>query len=132
MKILRRGAEMVVMTPEIREFMREPTVLIVIKANVNSRVHRRVRMDYVGVKPIRRRPDRGRAAPRRPVHLGGLYPLGAPDPLCPPQGGAGPKRAGFDPESHSGKALRISSRNIRGTSSSRSMPKRSIISSWKS
>src|SRR5260221_11911633 len=49
-KILRRGAEMVVMTPEIREFMREPTVLIVIKANVNSRVHRRVRMDYVGIK----------------------------------------------------------------------------------
>src|SRR4051794_3205267 len=33
-KILRRGAELVVMTPEIREFMREPTVLIVTKANV--------------------------------------------------------------------------------------------------
>src|SRR6476661_6624783 len=49
-KILRRGSEMVVMTPEIREFMREPTVLIVTKANVNSRVHRRVRMDYVGIK----------------------------------------------------------------------------------
>src|SRR5882762_4031080 len=49
-KILRRGNEMVVMTQEIREFMREPTLLIVIKANVNSRVHRRVRMDYVGIK----------------------------------------------------------------------------------
>src|SRR5467141_3164038 len=49
-KILRRGTEMVVMTSEIREFMREPTILIVIKANVNSRVHRRVRMDYVGIK----------------------------------------------------------------------------------
>jgi glutamate dehydrogenase len=49
-KILRRGAELVVMTPEIREFMREPTVLIVAKANVKSRVHRRVHMDYVGVK----------------------------------------------------------------------------------
>src|SRR6516165_7745958 len=32
-KVLRRGSEMVVMTPEIREFMREPTLLIVIKAN---------------------------------------------------------------------------------------------------
>ena len=41
-KVLRRGTEMVVMTPEIREFMREPTLLIVIKANVSSRVHRRV------------------------------------------------------------------------------------------
>ena len=49
-KVLRRGSEMVVMTPEIREFMREPTLLIVIKANVSSRVHRRVRMDYVGIK----------------------------------------------------------------------------------
>src|SRR5258708_11280118 len=49
-KVLRRGTEMVVMTSEIREFMREPTVLIVIKANVSSRVHRRVRMDYVGIK----------------------------------------------------------------------------------
>src|SRR5216684_6624491 len=39
-KVLRRGTEMVVMTSEIREFMREPTVLIVIKANVSSRVHR--------------------------------------------------------------------------------------------
>ena len=33
---------MVVMTPEIRDFMREPTLLIVIKANVSSRVHRRI------------------------------------------------------------------------------------------
>src|SRR5258705_430764 len=49
-KVLRRGTEMVVMTSEIREFMREPTVLIVTKANVNSRVHRLVRMDYVGIK----------------------------------------------------------------------------------
>jgi glutamate dehydrogenase len=49
-KVLRRATEMVVMTSEIREFMREPTVLIVIKANVSSRVHRRVRMDYVGIK----------------------------------------------------------------------------------
>src|SRR5262249_46743014 len=49
-KVLRRGTEMVVMTQEIRDFMREPTVLIVFKANVSSRVHRRVRMDYVGIK----------------------------------------------------------------------------------
>src|SRR6266702_4134385 len=49
-KVLRRGTEMVVMTSEIREFLREPTLLIVIKANVSSRVHRRVRMDYVGIK----------------------------------------------------------------------------------
>ncbi len=37
-------------TPEIRAFLNEPTLLIVTKANVRSRVHRRVYMDYVGVK----------------------------------------------------------------------------------
>ena len=35
-KVLRRGNEMVVMTSEIREFMHEPTLLIVIKANVSA------------------------------------------------------------------------------------------------
>src|ERR1700758_3553633 len=49
-KVLRRGTELVVMTQEIRDFMREPTVLIVLKTNVSSRVHRRVRIDYIGIK----------------------------------------------------------------------------------
>ena len=105
-KVLRRGSEMVVMTPEIRDFMREPTLLIVIKANVSSRVHRRIRMDYVGIKLYT--PDgrlEGEIARRRPFHLGRLYPLGAADPLCPPQGFQVLARAGFDPSGHSGKAL---------------------------
>ena len=32
------------------EFLKEPKALIITKANVRSRVHRRVHMDYIGVK----------------------------------------------------------------------------------
>ncbi len=49
-RVLRRGREMVTFTPEIREFLQQPTPLIVTKANVKSRVHRRTHMDYIGVK----------------------------------------------------------------------------------
>ncbi len=38
------------MTPEILAFLKEPQTLIITKANVKSLVHRRVHMDYVGVK----------------------------------------------------------------------------------
>ena len=49
-RVLRRGKELVLITPEIMEFLNEPRVLIITKANVRSRVHRRVHMDYIGVK----------------------------------------------------------------------------------
>ena len=105
-KILRRGAELVVMTPEIREFMREPTVLIVTKANVKSRVHRRVHMDYVGVKLFA--PD-GRLEGE--LRLVGLFTSTAYTrsvrqiPYLRHKVAQVLKRAGFDPESHSGKAI---------------------------
>ncbi|NJO21727.1 MAG: NAD-glutamate dehydrogenase [Sphingomonadales bacterium] len=50
MQVLRRGHELVAMTPEVRRFFFEPTPLIITKANVVSRIHRRAHMDYVGVK----------------------------------------------------------------------------------
>src|ERR1700740_3449252 len=50
--VLRRGTELVSITPEIMEFLREPRQLIITKANVRSRVHRRVHMDYIGVKRL--------------------------------------------------------------------------------
>ncbi|MBV8565724.1 MAG: NAD-glutamate dehydrogenase, partial [Methylobacteriaceae bacterium] len=49
-KVLRRGKELVTVTPEVLEFLNEPHALIIAKANVKSRVHRRVHMDYIGVK----------------------------------------------------------------------------------
>jgi glutamate dehydrogenase len=105
-KVLRRGTEMVVMTPEIREFMREPTVLMVVKANVNSRVHRRVRMDYVGIKLYT---SDGRLEGE--LRLVGLFASGAYTrsvrqiPYVRHKAGQVLDRAGFDPDSHSGKAV---------------------------
>ncbi|WP_164171844.1 NAD-glutamate dehydrogenase domain-containing protein, partial [Stenotrophomonas maltophilia] len=49
-RILRRGTELVTMTQEMREFLMQPVPLIITKANVRSRVHRRIHMDYIGVK----------------------------------------------------------------------------------
>ncbi|MDB5594330.1 MAG: NAD-glutamate dehydrogenase [Hyphomicrobiales bacterium] len=49
-KVLRRGRELVTITPEVLEFLREPHALIIAKANVRSRIHRRVHMDYIGIK----------------------------------------------------------------------------------
>ncbi|WBL78364.1 NAD-glutamate dehydrogenase [Bradyrhizobium xenonodulans] len=105
-KVLRRGREMVVMTSEIREFMREPSLLIVIKANVSSRVHRRIRMDYVGIKLYS--PD-GRLEGE--LRLVGLFTSGAYTrsvkqiPYARHKVAQVLQRAGFDPNSHSGKAL---------------------------
>jgi len=48
--VLRRGWEPTILTPQIRAFLGQPTPIIVAKANMTSRVHRRVRADYVGVK----------------------------------------------------------------------------------
>jgi glutamate dehydrogenase len=48
--VLRRGRSELAMTPEIMAFLRQPQTLIITKANVKSLVHRRVHMDYVGVK----------------------------------------------------------------------------------
>ena len=105
-KVLRRGTEMVVMTSEIREFMHEPTLLIVIKANVSSRVHRRIRMDYVGIKLYT--PDGRLEGELRVV---GLFTSGAYTrsvrqiPYVRHKVSRVLQRAGFDPNGHSGKAL---------------------------
>ncbi len=48
--VLRRGSEPSMLAPAIQEFLNEPTPLIVAKSNMRSRVHRRVYMDYIGVK----------------------------------------------------------------------------------
>jgi glutamate dehydrogenase len=53
-EVLRRGSELVAMTPEIRRFYFAPAPLIITKANVVSRVHRRAYMDYIGIKTYHR------------------------------------------------------------------------------
>jgi len=48
--VLNRGAEPLLLTEEIGDFLNEPESLILAKATLLSRVHRRVSCDYVGVK----------------------------------------------------------------------------------
>ena len=75
--VLRRGAEAGDMTPEIRAFLTASDPLIVTKANVKTRVHRRDYMDYVGVKTLRGRQGQRRASDRRPLHLDRLHAIRA-------------------------------------------------------
>ena len=85
--VLRRGTEAVTTTPEIRAFLHGPEPLIVTKANAKSSVHRRIYLDYIGVKTY---DNEGRAcrraAHRRPVHLDRLHALGDEDPLSALEG----------------------------------------------
>ena len=50
LRVLRQGREFLTVTPEVRAFLAEPTPIIVTKANIKSRVHLRVYMDYIGLK----------------------------------------------------------------------------------
>ncbi|MGB6285248.1 MAG: NAD-glutamate dehydrogenase [Xanthobacteraceae bacterium] len=105
-RLLQHWNKPVTITSEVRAFLQEQTLLIITKSSARSRVHRRVLLDYVGVKRFDRagkligehrfcglftstaytQPARGIPYLRRKIEriIG---------------------RAGFDPASHSGKAL---------------------------
>jgi glutamate dehydrogenase len=104
--VLKRGGQVVSITPELRAFFDEPKTLIVTKANVKSRVHRRVYLDYVGVK---RFDADGR--PAGEFRVVGLFTSTVyiqttrAIPFLRRKADAVLRRAGFNPDSHSGKAL---------------------------
>ncbi len=106
-RVLRRGREMVQVTPEITEFLRQAEPLIVAKANVKARVHRHAYLDYIGIK---RYDAHGRLVSE--IRLLGLFTASAYTrsthsiPYLRRKVGTIMARAGFDPESHSGRALR--------------------------
>jgi glutamate dehydrogenase len=105
-RVLRRGKELVVMTPEIRAFLERPQALIITKANVKSRVHRRVHLDYVGVKLFARD---GRLEGE--LRIVGLFTSDAYTsttnevPYLRRKIAQVVTRARFDPASHAGRAL---------------------------
>ena len=105
-RLLRRGSQLVNITPEIGEFLREPKLLIVTKAAARSRVHRRVYLDYIGVK---RFDQDGKLTGER--RFCGLFTSTAYTrsvraiPYLRRKADTVIRRAGFDPNSHSGKAL---------------------------
>ena len=106
MRLLRRGNQLVTITPEIREFLKEPKLLIMTKAAARSRVHRRVHLDYLGVK--RFDPDGNLVG--ECVFCGLLTSTAYTRsvraiPYLRRKVDRVISRAGFDPSSHSGKAL---------------------------
>ncbi len=106
LRVLRRGDELLEMTPEIMAFLREPRPLIIAKANVHSRVHRRVYLDYVGIK---RFDAAGNLTGEQ--RIVGLFTSTAYTrsahaiPYLRRKIAGVERRAGFAPDSHSGKAL---------------------------
>jgi glutamate dehydrogenase len=48
--VLRTSSEPMVLTPELRRLVSEPTPLVVSKSTIRARVHRRTHADYVGIK----------------------------------------------------------------------------------
>jgi len=105
-RVLRRGRELVAMTPEIRAFLARPQALIIAKANVKSRVHRRAHLDYVGVKLF---DESGHL--RGELRIVGLFTASAYTnttnevPYLRLKVAKVVARAGFDPASYAGRAL---------------------------
>ena len=93
-QVLRRGSELVAMTPEVRRFFFAPAPLIITKANVVSRVHRRAHMDYIGIKTYH-----ADGKPKGEIRFVGLFTsqayVSSPSqiPLAAPQGRDGARGA---------------------------------------
>jgi glutamate dehydrogenase len=107
-RVLRRGRDLVVMTPEIRAFLERPSALIITKANVKSRVHRRVHLDYVGIKLFN---ETGRLTGE--LRLIGLFTANlytnvtSAIPYLRKKVALVVDRAGFDAASYAGRALAV-------------------------
>ena len=105
-RVLRRGRELVALSPEVLEFLHDSHALIITKANVKSRVHRRTQMDYVGVKLFS--PEGHLLGELRIVGLftAGAYTQGvATIPVIRHKVAHVLEEAGLDAASHSGKVL---------------------------
>jgi len=104
-KVLRRGHELVTLNSEGRAFLRRSAPVYISKANVRSRVHRHVHLDYIGVK---RYQDGMLAGELRIVGLftSEAYTQSVRDlPMVRRKVNAVIDQLGYDPDSHSGNAL---------------------------
>jgi len=105
-RVIRRGPDRSTLTPQVRAFLTEPSPLIITKSNERSLVHRRVHMDYVGVK---RFDKAGRLVGER--RFVGLFTSGAYSrrpsdiPLLRRKVAHVLARAGLPAASHDGKVL---------------------------
>lgn len=106
-RVLRRDNEPGVATsPELRAFLHGPDLLLVTKANAKSVVHRRIYLDYIGVKTFN---DAGQLTGE--LRIVGLFTMTAYTesvmeiPYLRSKVEAVFATSGFDPHDHSGKAL---------------------------
>ncbi len=105
-RVLRGGADRVSLTPPIRDFLMQPEPLIITKSNERSLVHRRVHLDYIGVKIF---DAQGNLIGER--RFVGLFTSSAysrrpsETPLLRRKIEKMKARAGLAPASHDGKAL---------------------------
>ncbi|HSZ75230.1 MAG TPA: NAD-glutamate dehydrogenase domain-containing protein, partial [Rhizomicrobium sp.] len=105
-RVVTRGEQRGVLSAEARTFLKQPQPLIVTKANERSFVHRRVHMDYIGVKTFDAKGTF--TGERRFVGLftSGAYSKRPSDiPLLRLKVDRVTERAGLPPASHDGKAL---------------------------
>ncbi len=105
-RVIRRGPDRTALTPEVRAFLTQPSPLIITKSNERSLVHRRVHMDYVGIKTFDK--DGKLTGERRFVGLftSGAYSRRPSDiPLLRRKVANVLAHAGLPPASHDGKAL---------------------------
>jgi glutamate dehydrogenase len=106
-RVLKRGAESLNAATAIGAFARSPEPIMVTTSNVRSRIHRRVHMDYVGVKLWG---DDGRM--HGELRILGLFTAGAYTssietvPMVREKAARVIARAGLTPGSHSAQALR--------------------------
>ncbi|PDQ20319.1 NAD-glutamate dehydrogenase [Mesorhizobium sanjuanii] len=104
--VLRRGTEAVTTTPEIRAFLHGPEPLIVTKANAKSSVHRRIYLDYIGIKTYT-----AKGALAGELRIVGLFTSTAYTrsvmkiPYLRSKAETIIAKSGFNPGDHSGKAL---------------------------
>ena len=105
-RVIGRGSDHANLSAEARAFLDQPEPLIITKANERSVVHRRVHMDYVGVKTF---DSTGSLSGER--RFVGLFTSGAYSrrpgdiPLLRLKIAHIIERAGLAPDSHDGKAL---------------------------
>ena len=105
-EVLNRGSSKASISPEIRDFLMLPALLIITKSDALARVHRRVAMDYVGLKLFN---SDGELAGE--LRIVGLFTSSAYTqnpreiPLVRRKLEGVSAASGFSPDSHSGKAL---------------------------
>ena len=131
---LQRWNQPLVITPEIRAFLEQPRLLVITKSTLRSPVHRRVDMDYIGVKRFDRQGKLVGEYPHlRPVHLDRLYALGARHSLSAAQGRRRhPPRRLRAVRAIPARRWSTCWRPIRATNCSRSTKTCSISSRWPS